>query len=94
MMYTDWGMMYTHWGMMYTVGYDVHGGGERERGPQDSKQSVSLLLSEEPGENSEPPSGASAGTEPPSGSPAPPVSPPQSSLIRLGPFLQARSALE
>jgi hypothetical protein len=67
--------------------------GSEERWPQDSKQSVSLLLSEEPGENSEPQSGASVGAEFPSGSPAPPVSPPQSSLTRLGSLLQARSAL-
>jgi hypothetical protein len=61
--------------------------GSGERGSQDSKQSVSLSLSEEPGENSEPPSGASAGAEPPSGPHALPGSLPQSSLTRLGPFL-------
>ncbi len=63
-----------------------------ERGSQDLKQSVSLSLSEDPGENSEPPSGASAGAESSSGSPAPLGSPPQSSLTRLGLLLQARLA--
>ena len=66
--------------------------GSGERWPQDSKQSVLLSLSEDPGEDSAPPPGVSVGAESPSGSPAPPVSSPQSSLTRLGLFLQAWSA--
>jgi hypothetical protein len=72
-------------------------GSESQSGPgeqrsQDSKHSVSLPLSEGPGEDSEPPSGASTGAEPPAGPPALWGSSPQSSLMRLGPVLQARSA--
>jgi hypothetical protein len=66
--------------------------GPEEWGSQDSKQSVSLSLSEESGEDSDSPSGSFVGAETPPDSPALPASPPQSSLTRLGPFLQARSA--
>jgi hypothetical protein len=72
-------------------GSESHSGSE-EPGSQDSKHSVPLPLSEEPGENSEPPSGAFAGAEPPVGQPALSGCSPQSPLMHLGPLLQARSA--
>jgi hypothetical protein len=72
-------------------GSESHSGSGEQRS-QDSKHSVPLLLSEGPGENSEPPSGASTGAEPPAGPPALSGSSQQSPLMRLGPLLQARSA--
>jgi hypothetical protein len=63
-----------------------------EWGSQDSKQSVSLSPSEESEEDSDSPSELSASSRSPLGSPAPLASPSQSSLMRLGLFLQTRSA--
>ncbi len=53
---------------------------------------MSLSLSVEPGENSEPPSGAFTDTELPVGQPALSGHSPQSSLMRLGQLSQAQSA--
>jgi hypothetical protein len=66
--------------------------GSEESESLDSDESVSLSLSVEPGENSEPPSGAFTGTVPPVGQPALSGYSPQNSRIRLGPLSQAQSA--
>jgi hypothetical protein len=63
-----------------------------EWGSQDSKQSVSLSLSEESEEDSDSPPELSAGSRSPPGLSASLASPSQSSLMHLGLFLQARSA--
>ncbi len=63
-----------------------------EWGSQDSKQSVLLSLSEESEEDSDSPFRLSAGARSPPNSSAPSVIPSQSSLMRLGLFLQTRSA--
>jgi len=63
-----------------------------EWGSQDSKLSVSLSLSEESGEGSDSPSELSAGSRSSPGLSAPSASPSQSPLMRLGLFLQTRSA--
>ena len=68
----------------------ISGSGESES--PDSDESVTLSLSVEPGENSEPPSGAFTGTEPPVGQPALSGYSLRSSRMRLGPLSQAQSA--